>query len=116
MQQTNAKQTALLPGFGVLFDKEFMEARRSKRIIIFLVIMTGALILIPVIGYLRIEHFGTGSRHQINRSSMDSMLAAWSALLGYLGSLMVIASTVDAMARERSLGISAPVERARSGG
>lgn len=105
--QANAKQPALLPGFGVLFGKELLEARRSKRIIIFLVIMTGAVILVPVIGYLRIEHFGTGARHEILSDDMQGMLAAWSALVGYLGSLMVIASTVDAMTRERSLGISA---------
>ena len=96
-----------MPGFGVLFQKELLEARRSKRIIIFVLIMTGALALIPVIGYLRIEHFGNSARHEISTDDMRGMLAAWSALVGYLGSLMVIASTVDAMTRERSLGISA---------
>lgn len=107
MPQPNANGTALLPGFGVLFGKEFLEARRSKRIIIFLIIMTGALLLVPVIGYLRIENLGTGSRHQIDASDMRGMVGAWAALVGYLGSLMVIASTVDAMTRERASGISA---------
>ena len=108
MQQPNAKQTALLPGFGVLFHKELLEARRSKRIIIFLVIMTGALILVPVIGYLRIENFGTGvAPCGRRRATCRACVGAWSALVGYLGSLMVIASTVDAMTRERALGISA---------
>ena len=76
MQQPNAKQTALLPGFGVLFHKEFLEARRSKRIIIFLVIMTGALILVPVIGYLRIENFGTGSRHVVEGEDMQALVGS----------------------------------------
>lgn len=107
MQQTDAKRTALLPGFGVLFHKEFLEARRSKRIVVFAVIMTGALLLVPVISYLRIENLGTGSRHQIGADDMRGMVGAWAALIGYLGSLMVIASTVDAMTRERASGISA---------
>ncbi len=107
MPQPNTKQTALLPGFGILFHKEFLEARRSKRIIIFLVIMTGALTFVPVIGYLRLENLGTGSRHVVDSEDMQGLVGAWSALVGYLGSLMVIASTVDAMTRERAVGISA---------
>lgn len=117
MPQAESRPGALLPGFGVLFSKEFLEARRSKRIIIFLVIMTGALVLVPLIGYARIENLGSGSRHEIGTEDMQGLVGAWSALIGYLGSLMVIASTVDAMARERALGISAwiltkPVSRA----
>lgn len=107
MRQANATAAPLLPGFGVLFGKELMEARRSRRMILFVVIMTGALILIPVIGYLRIENFGAGWRHEIDSDGMRSLLGSWSALVGYLGSLMVIASTVDAMTRERALGVSA---------
>lgn len=107
MRRTDAAGRALMPGFAVLARKELLEARRSKRMIVFVVIMTGALLLIPVIGYLRIENLGGGSRHEINSDSMQGLLGSWSALVGYLGSLMVIASTVDAMTRERSLGISA---------
>jgi ABC-type transport system involved in multi-copper enzyme maturation permease subunit len=38
---------------------------------------------------------------------MNTLLAGWTALAGYLGALMLIASTVDAVSRERALGISA---------
>ena len=107
MPPADRSAAAMLPGFTVLFHKELLEARRSKRIIIFLVIMTGVLILVPVISYLRIDNIGGGSRHQIDTDGMKGMLAGWSALIGYLGSLMVIASTVDAMSRERAVGISA---------
>lgn len=107
MQRTDSASNAMLPGFGVLFQKEFLEAGRSKRIIVFLVIMTGALILVPVIGYLRLENLGAGSRHVLDDDDMHALIGSWSALVGYLGSLMVIASTVDAMTRERTLGISA---------
>lgn len=107
MSPANRSAAAMLPGFAVLFHKEMLEARRSKRIIIFLVIMTGVLILVPVISYLRIDNIGGGSRHQIDTDGMKGMLASWSALIGYLGSLMVIASTVDAVSRERAVGISA---------
>ena len=98
---------SLLPGFSVLLAKELLEARRSKRIIIFLVIMTGALLLIPLIGYARIEHVGDGARHVIGSDALDRMLGTWATLVGFLGSLMVIASTVDAMTHERSLGVTA---------
>jgi len=100
-------RASALPGFGVLLDKELLEARRSKRMLLFLLAMTACLILAATIGYLRMERFGAGGRHQISRDGMDTMLGSWTALVGYLGSLMVIASTVDAMSRERSLGISA---------
>ena len=107
MPPANNAVSSMLPGFAVLFRKEISEARRSKRIIIFLVLMTGSLILIPVISYLRVQHFGGGARHQISTDDMKGVMASWSALVGYLGSLMVIASTVDAMSRERASGISA---------
>jgi len=97
----------LLPGFGVLLHKELLEARRSKRIIIFLGIMCLAVALIPTVGYVRIVSYGIGARHTIGEDGMHTLLAGWTALVGYLGALMLIASTVDAVSRERSLGISA---------
>ena len=110
-------QRSLLPGFGVLLSKELLEARRSKRIIFFVVIMSAALLLIPLIGYARISHSGDGFQHVIGAQSMNRMLGTWATLVGYLGSLMIIASTVDAMSHERSLGVTAwiltkPVSRA----
>jgi ABC-2 type transport system permease protein len=96
-----------LPGFGVLLDKELLEARRSRRLIIFLLIMSSCVTLVAIVGYFRIEHFGTGSRHLVGNDGMNTMLGGWTALVGFLGSLMIIASTVDAMSRERALGISA---------
>lgn len=109
MTRTEARRVpnSLLPGFNVLLEKELLEARRSKRIIIFVVIITGALLLIPLIGYLRIAHTGDGFRHVVSGDSMDRMLGTWATLVGFLGSLMVIASTVDAMTHERSLGVTA---------
>lgn len=107
MPPANTSAPSLLPGFTVLLHKELLEARRSKRIIIFLLIMTSVLILIPVISYLRIDTVDGGSRHHLDVDGMRGMLASWSVLIGYLGSLMVIASTVDAMSRERAVGISA---------
>lgn len=98
---------SLLPGFAVLLDKELLEARRSRLLIIFLLIMSSCVALVAVVGYLRIEHFDTGGRHLIGRNGMDTMLGGWTALVGFLGSLMIIASTVDALSRERALGISA---------
>ncbi len=97
----------LLPGFGVLLDKELLEARRSKRLLVFLLVMTISVALVAIIGYLRIHDLGGGSRHSVGSDGMDTMLAGWTALVGFLGSLMVIAATVDAMSLERSLGISA---------
>lgn len=96
-----------LPGFGVLLGKELLEARRSKRIIIFLLIMTVSVTLVAVVGYLRIHDFGGGGRHVIREDAMRGMLIAWGALIGFLGSLMLISSTVDAVSPERALGISA---------
>ena len=73
MIRTEARRVpnSLLPGFNVLLEKELLEARRSKRIIIFIVIMTGALLLIPLIGYLRIAHTGDGFRHVVSGDSND---------------------------------------------
>lgn len=111
-------QPALLPGFGVLLSKELLEGRRSKRIILFVLIMTAALLLIPLISYARVAHApGDGVQHAIGSESMNRMLGTWATLVGYLGSLMVIASTVDAMSHERSMGVTAwiltkPVSRA----
>lgn len=105
--QANSAPQPPLPGFGVLLDKELLEARRSKRMILFLLVMTGCLVLVAVVGYARIQDFGGGGRHLVQRSGMDTLLGGWTSLVGFLGSLMVIASTVDAMSRERSLGITA---------
>lgn len=108
MQRADAaRPPALLPGFGVLFEKEVWESRRSKRMIVFLLIMTGAVVLVPIIGYFRLDDFGSGGRHLVDDDGMDAMLGSWSALIGYLASLMVIASTVDAVTHERALGITA---------
>jgi ABC-type transport system involved in multi-copper enzyme maturation permease subunit len=96
-----------LPGFGVLFEKEVLESRRSKRMLIFLLIMTVAVVLVPVIGYFQVEDIGNGGRIRPDEEGMEAMLFSWTALIGYLASLMVIASTVDAVTRERSLGITA---------
>jgi ABC-type transport system involved in multi-copper enzyme maturation permease subunit len=107
MTTPSRARASALPGFSVLLDKELLEARRSKRMLLFLLAMTACLVLVATVGYLRIEHFGTGGRHRVSGDGMDTLLASWTALVGFLGSLMVIASTVDAMSRERSLGISA---------
>ncbi len=96
-----------LLGFRVLFGKEVVEARRSKRAIAFILLMTGILLLVPIIGYFRLEDHGSGGRHLLSDDDMVQMTQSWAALVAYIGSLMVIASTVDAMTRERSLGITA---------
>jgi ABC-type transport system involved in multi-copper enzyme maturation permease subunit len=102
-----AAPSHLLPGFRVLFDKEVAESRRSKRMIIFLVIMTIAVLLIPLIGYFNIEDLGDGGRILPSEDNMDAMTGSWAVLVGYLASFMVIAATVDAVTRERALGITA---------
>ena len=38
---------------------------------------------------------------------MEDMLASWAGIAGYLGALMVIAASIDAVVRERSLGVTA---------
>lgn len=96
-----------IPGFGVLLSKELLEATRSKRMLIFLVIMTVAVALFPIIGYFRLDYFGDGARHSIPTDDMEGLTAGAFGVVGYLGSLFIIASTVDAVSRERALGISA---------
>jgi ABC-2 type transport system permease protein len=98
---------AVLPGFSELLRKELLEARRSKRAIAFVLIMTFIVVLVPVIAYFQADDFGGGSRHLISDDDMEGAVGAWAGLVAYIGSLMVIASTVDAMTRERSLGITA---------
>jgi ABC-type transport system involved in multi-copper enzyme maturation permease subunit len=102
-----ATTAQLLPGFGVLFEKEVAESRRSKRMIIFLVIMTVAVLLIPLIGYFTVDDLGDGGRITPSDSHMHGMTGTWAVLVGYLASFMVIAATVDAVTRERALGITA---------
>jgi ABC-type transport system involved in multi-copper enzyme maturation permease subunit len=100
-------EAELLAGYPVLLDKELHEAGRSKRIVAFFIITTFALVLIPLIGYGRVEYFGDGFRHEVSSRNMDALVGTWATLVGFLGSLMVIASTVDAVSHERSLGIIA---------
>jgi ABC-2 type transport system permease protein len=99
--------TAALPGFGPLFEKELLEARRSKRLIAFVVVMTIILLLIPLLTYQNAGNYGTGSRHLLSPGDVENMLGTWSAIVGFLGSLMIIASTVDAITHERALGVTA---------
>jgi len=96
-----------IPGFGVLLSKELLEASRSKRMLIFLAIMTVGVALFPLIGYARMDYFGGGARHTISSDDMEGLIVGAFGLVGYLGSLFMIASTVDAVSRERALGISA---------
>lgn len=98
---------AVLPGFAVLFEKEVLEARRSKRMIAFVLIMTGVLALIPIIGFYNADNYADGGRHVVDTDVTDGMLGTWASLVGFMGSLMVIASTVDAVTTERSGGITA---------
>jgi ABC-2 type transport system permease protein len=102
-----ASNGGLTPGFGVLLGKELAEALRSKRLVIFAVVMTGVCLLVPAFGFANLDHYGSGSRHTVSDDDMHTMLVSWAALIGYLGSLMVIASTVDAVSRERATGITA---------
>ena len=104
---TQPTMAAAFPGFAALFEKELLEARRSKRLIAFLVIMTGILLLIPLLTYPNAENYGTGSRHLLSANDVENMLGTWAALVGFLGSLMIIASTVDALTHERALGVTA---------
>jgi ABC-2 type transport system permease protein len=96
-----------LLGFRVLFGKEMAEARRSKRAIAFVLLMTVILLMVPIIGYFRFDEYGTGGRHVLSDEDMAGAVQTWAGLVAYIGSLMVIASTVDALTRERSLGITA---------
>lgn len=98
----------MLPGFRVLLEKELREALRQKRIIIFAVIMTGLIALVPIVSSFSVDTFNDdGGRRLISSGSMDSILGTWAGMVGYLGALMVIAATVDAITGERSLGITA---------
>jgi ABC-type transport system involved in multi-copper enzyme maturation permease subunit len=94
-------------GFAVLLDKEVAEARRSKRMIAFLLVMTLVVSLVPIISYFNIDDFGDGFRSIVTEDDMDRIVVAWAGLAAYLISLMVIASTVDAVTSERALGVSA---------
>jgi ABC-2 type transport system permease protein len=97
----------LLPGFGVLLGKELAEALRSKRLVIFAVVMTSVCLLVPAFGFYNLDNYGSDGRHTVTDHDMHTMLGSWAVLVGYLGSLMVIASTVDAVTRERTMGIAA---------
>lgn len=106
-----------LPGFAALSRKELLEATRSRRMPVFLLLMTFVVVLVPLIGYARIDAFNDGFRHVIRPASMEGMVAAWAGIVAYLGSLLVIAATVDAVSNERSLGVAGwivtkPVSRA----
>ncbi|HXK32611.1 MAG TPA: ABC transporter permease subunit [Dehalococcoidia bacterium] len=97
-----------LPGFGVLFDKEMREARRQKRIIIFTVVMTLLLALVPVIAARTAETIPDDrARLLLTADSMDGLVGVWAGIVGYLGALMIVAATVDAIAHERALGVTA---------
>lgn len=98
---------AALPGFAVLFQTELLDARRSKRLIAFLIIMTGVLLLVPVIAYFNVENYASSGRILLNQNDMDGLMGTWAAIVGYLGSLMVIAATVDALTQERAVGVTA---------
>lgn len=104
---TRRDSVLALPGFDVLLAKELDEASRSKRLVAFVLIMSLLVALFPLIGYARIDDFGDGFRSRITEDSMAGMVEGWVGMMGYLGSLMVIASTVDAVTRERALGITA---------
>jgi ABC-type transport system involved in multi-copper enzyme maturation permease subunit len=102
-----ARSGPLLPGLSQLFRKEVLESRRSKRAIAFVVIMTGILLLVPIIGYYQLDHIGGGFRRSLSDEDMEAVVSSWAGILAYIGSLMVIASTVDSMTHERALGITA---------
>lgn len=102
-----ASPSSLLPGLTQLFRKEVMESRRSKRAIAFTLIMTGILLLVPVVGYYQLDDIGGGARRALSDRDMENVIGSWAGILAYIGSLMVIASTVDAMTQERALGITA---------
>jgi ABC-2 type transport system permease protein len=98
---------ALLPGLGELLRKEVLEARRSKRALIFVLVMTGVMLLIPLIAFYNTDDLGGGARRVVSEEDMEAIVGSWAGIMAYLGSLMVIASTVDAMSYERSSGITA---------
>jgi ABC-2 type transport system permease protein len=100
-------RSAALPGFGVLFETELLDARRSRRLIAFLLIMTIVVALIPVIAYVNADNYADSGRHLLSDDAMDGLVGTWAALVGFMGSLMVIAATVDALTHERSIGVTA---------
>lgn len=96
-----------LPGFAVLFETELLDARRSKRLIAFVLIMTIVVALVPVIAYINADNYADSGRHLLSDDAMDGLVGTWAALVGFMGSLMVIAATVDALTHERSVGVTA---------
>jgi ABC-2 type transport system permease protein len=97
----------ILPGLLVLFRKELAETRRSRRAVIFAGIMTMFVVLTPVIGFFEAEVVSEGARKTVIDQHMRGMLGTWAGLTAYIGSLMVIASTLDAVTRERNAGVTA---------
>lgn len=105
---TDARRaTGAFPGLSVLFEKEISDSARSKLLLAFALIMTVVAVLVPVLGRANIDALNSSGRRIITGEDMDNMMATWAALIGYLGGLMVIASTVDAVTRERAVGITA---------
>ena len=107
MAQADLERAPALPGFDVLLQKELLDARRSRRMIVFAAIMSFLLALVPIIGYFNIDTLSEGGRHHIPGDDMEDMLASWAGIAGYLGALRVIAASIDAVVRERSLGVTA---------
>ena len=99
--------TGALPGFRVLLETELLDARRSKRLIAFVLIMSGVVALVPLLTFVNADNYATGGRHLLRPGAMDSLVGTWAGLIGFMGSLMVIASTVDALTHERSIGVTA---------
>jgi ABC-type transport system involved in multi-copper enzyme maturation permease subunit len=91
-----------LPGFGALLRKELIDARRSKRLIIFAVVMALALLSIVT----AVGGDGRSERGTDDAEIVDAMLGTWAGIVAYLGSFMIIAATIDPVTRERSLGIT----------
>lgn len=98
----------ILPGFTQLLRKELLDARRSKRLWAFVIIMTLALlaIVLSVGGVERNDVDDYGFR-RTDDEIIDDMLGTWAGIIAYLGSFMIIAATIDPVTRERSLGITA---------
>jgi ABC-type transport system involved in multi-copper enzyme maturation permease subunit len=103
-----ASARSMLPGFTQLLRKELIEARRSKRLIAFVLVMTLALltIVLSVGGVARNETLNDGFR-RTDEEVINAMLGTWAGIIAYLGSFMIIAVTIDPVTRERSLGITA---------
>jgi ABC-type transport system involved in multi-copper enzyme maturation permease subunit len=96
-----------LPGFPQLLRKEMIDARRSKRLIIFTVVMALALLsIVTSVGAFEGDDF-TADGPLTDAERVDNMLGVWAGIVAYLGSFMMIAATIDPVVRERSLGITA---------